>query len=526
MVDINVSAVTWPSPTQYAQSVIDGEAAGTSFVLKAGVHRMQTISLRTGDTLTFEPGAIMRGSEDISGWTWTKDGANDRWWATLSSPGTELGGTANAGYLLYPYAPVLDGEPMAYKDALTSVDAWTAFYDTGQSRLYIGRDPAGLTSMELMRQVNAIGATASNVTGVTIQGDRGTPGIIENYCPGPQAENAGVKIGRFSTSTITNANWVFQDMIVRNMRGMAVGQGETTTLRRVTIYNNGQCGVSGTGADGSTVEYIAVFRNGIGGWDAGWEAGNTKWAYVIGQTQRGNWYDTLAPWDSSDADLHPHLDASAPLWWDIDNDGIEIYGSHVLDRGHAASRGLFYEISFSLKAYHNNMYELGWNVENNFWSNGIIFATSGAIPGTTVFSTSEVYDNILHMCSGGVKHVSNNRGTSSIYGNPNFMAKNCNTYRNAILMKSDLVGITGVHGSDGSPSYSPWGENLSSEANVFYLDSLESTHFRVASSAEGNTGYNWTGWTGTGRDAPDGEAYVYSSTNPLHDINPYKGGCL
>lgn len=528
MVDINPQAVTWPSPTQYAQSVINGESAGTSFVLKAGVHRMQTLSLRTGDTLTFEAGAILGGSEDISGWTWTKDGANNRWWTTLTSAGSTLNGTARSGYVLLQYNPILDGEPMAYKDAVGSVDAWTAYYDSGANRLYIGRDPAGLTTMELARQAIAIQASASNSTGVTIQGDRNQPGIIENYASAAQSENAGLKIGRFGSSAITNANWTFQDIVVRNFRGMAVGHGQDCLLRRLTIYNCGQIGIGGTHGDDSIFENSAVYRNAIGGWSAGWEAGNTKWARILRHINRGNWYDSIAP-DETISDLHPHTDITGPLWYDIDNDGCEIYDNHVLDRGHIGSRGIFWEISGSVKMWSNICYELAWDAENAFWSQGIVFSTSGAIPGTTVFDDSLIHDNILFRCSGGVKHVSVDRGQWDIYGNPYYKAQYCEHYRNVIYIEPGL-GFTGVHGSDGNPTqYSTWGQEINSEANLYIVDSLTTTHWREDPDVDNDNGIgqvNWSTWQSNGFDSPDGEAYVIAATDPRKYPDPYRGGCM
>ena len=144
MVDISPQTTSWPSPTQYVQSVINGEPAGTHFVLKAGVHRMQDITLRSNDTLELEAGAILRGSQDISGLTWTQSGST--WWASISDI-TSIGSgfTPEPGYELLRQWPIVDDLPLPFVTTLGAVTSTSCYYDDGANRLYIGVNPAGKT---------------------------------------------------------------------------------------------------------------------------------------------------------------------------------------------------------------------------------------------------------------------------------------------------------------------------------------------------------------------------------------------
>src|SRR5512134_2407133 len=61
------------APGQNIQSVINSHPAGTRFLLKAGIHRHQTITPRTGDTFVGETSGgsrltILSGARVLTGW--------------------------------------------------------------------------------------------------------------------------------------------------------------------------------------------------------------------------------------------------------------------------------------------------------------------------------------------------------------------------------------------------------------------------------------------------------------------------
>jgi hypothetical protein len=66
------------NPGQNIQQVVNQHPAGTTFTLKSGVHRMQTITPRSGDTFVGDGQAVLNGSRILSSWT----PSGSRWFAT------------------------------------------------------------------------------------------------------------------------------------------------------------------------------------------------------------------------------------------------------------------------------------------------------------------------------------------------------------------------------------------------------------------------------------------------------------
>jgi hypothetical protein len=538
MVDINVQAASWPAPTQYIQSVIDGESAGTTFLLKAGVHRMQTIEFRTGDTLNFEAGAILRGSQDIKGKTWTKDGGNARWYCTLTDLNASLSGTFRTNgsseeiYQRYREWPILDGNPCPFvalssTTSISDVDPDTAYYDSGADRLYIGIDPATLTTIELARQQVCMEAKDSSVTGVTIKGDRAQPGIIENYASNSQSEHCGLKIGRRGNDEITDANWVFQDLVVRNFRGMAIAHGDLCLISRIDVHHCGQIGIGGTRTYGSVCEYSSFTVCAIGGWSSGWEAGNTKWAHVDSHINRGCWYDSAAL-DAADLSAkHPHMSITGPLWYDIDNDDVEIFRCHVLDRTRVGGRGFFWEISWGVNFHNNILYGLAWEAGNASFLMGIIISTAGPYASSVLYP-GQINDNILYECSGGVRHHGSPDRGSGDQGK--YWCQNFEHNGNAIQISDssnfpNTGSARGIHGTDVPSGFGNGGFNYSK--NFYVAPSLAGGHWRKDVDDGDGDGYGVDDFDRWQTEIePDAVAFTRDLTNPKVNIFPYRGGAL
>jgi hypothetical protein len=89
VVTISGSPVVTIMPGQNIQSVVNSYPAGTTFLLKAGVHRNQTITPRTGDSFVGEMSgstrlATLSGARVLTGWVY--DGA--RWYVSGQNQGT------------------------------------------------------------------------------------------------------------------------------------------------------------------------------------------------------------------------------------------------------------------------------------------------------------------------------------------------------------------------------------------------------------------------------------------------------
>src|ERR1017187_9477501 len=57
------------NPGATVQGVVNANPAGTTFVLQAGVFRMQSVTPKVGDTFEGQPGAILNGSRQLTSFT-------------------------------------------------------------------------------------------------------------------------------------------------------------------------------------------------------------------------------------------------------------------------------------------------------------------------------------------------------------------------------------------------------------------------------------------------------------------------
>ena len=138
------------APGQNIQSVVNSQPAGTTFLLKAGVHRNQTITPRTGDSFVGETSGstrltILSGARVLTGWVF--DGA--RWYVSGQSQGTTP--TISAADACRPTHPrctfaedvFFDNVMKYHEDVLAEVGPGEWFFDYAADRIYVGDNPAG-----------------------------------------------------------------------------------------------------------------------------------------------------------------------------------------------------------------------------------------------------------------------------------------------------------------------------------------------------------------------------------------------
>src|SRR5712692_6555726 len=54
------------SPTQDIQTAVNANPSGTTFVIAAGLYRMQSVTPKDGDVFLGQPGAILNGSRQLT----------------------------------------------------------------------------------------------------------------------------------------------------------------------------------------------------------------------------------------------------------------------------------------------------------------------------------------------------------------------------------------------------------------------------------------------------------------------------
>jgi parallel beta-helix repeat protein len=325
------------SPDEPIQGAVDRAVEGAAFCLKNGIHRMQAIRPRNGQSFYGEGRTILNGARLLTAFAregrfWVADEPGHSWpkqgYCADSSPACNV-----------PEGVFIDDKPLTPSMSKEGARAGQFFLDHENGRLYLADDPAD-RKVEATAAVFAFQSAAAHVTISNL--------VVEKYASAPQT---GAIQGR------AGANWTVEDSEIRLNSGAGVGVGEDAIVRRSNIHHNGQLGIGGVGRN-IKIENNWIWANNTRGFDFTWEAGGAKLAVSIGATFRGNHvYDNIGP----------------GLWCDIDcRDAI--FENNVVEGNYDA--GIFYEISSNAiirdnVVKHNGIGRRGW-----FWGADILVAAS------------------------------------------------------------------------------------------------------------------------------------------------------
>jgi hypothetical protein len=256
-----------------SQATLDALPVGARIVLAPGVHRLLApLTLKAGQQLLGCSGAVISGAKELTGWrqegnAWVVDGQTQRMPrssvvppALMLSPGHPL---ANQGETLF-----LDGQLLKPVATRAEVGPGTYFFDAINSRIVMGDDPQG----HLIETPQC----AQAITG-------GPDVVLQNLV----VEKCGNTAQQAAINSPGGGNWRVENCEIRDNHGVGVAL-YGGVLRGCQIHNNGQLGVGG-GGHGLLVEGNEIARNNTAGYNRGWEAGGTKWAWSTDLVVRGNW---------------------------------------------------------------------------------------------------------------------------------------------------------------------------------------------------------------------------------------------
>lgn len=303
------------------QTALTAGATGAVFLLAAGTYRPTTnytattgIVPKQDQTVYFAYGAVLSGAAVLS--SWTTSGSD--FFATRASgtaaaaapdnPGDgnrcAITGCENRHDVFYDGAPLVR---VASQAALGTGKFWEDFTN---NRVYIRDTPTGHT----VEQAVATFLVHPTASGVKVR--NGTLQMAANA-----AQVAAVEMD--------GANGLVEACEVRYNHGHAIGSnGNNTVVRRNKIHHQMQMGAGGEGDD-CLWEYNEINHNNRdGSYDAGWEAGGTKWALCDRLTLRGNW---------------SHHNKGIGLWCDINLGAVVYEDNYVNDND---LWGIFYEIAY------------------------------------------------------------------------------------------------------------------------------------------------------------------------------------
>jgi len=375
-------------PGQDIQAKVNSYPSGTTFTLKPGIYRMQSISPKANMIFAGEAGAILNGSRLLT--TFAKQGG---YW--VASGQTQQGERRGDGNCLsdsprcaYPEQLFINGKLLKHVASLSAVAPGAWFFDYPNDKIYFADDPSGKV-VETSVTSYAFYSTAS---GVTIRGL-----IVEKYASPAQVGAIG---GQGGTS-----HWTIQDNEVRWNHGSGIRTGNAMQVIDNNVHHQGQIGIGGSG-DNLLVQGNEISYNNMAGFNTHWEAGATKFSHTDGLIVRGNF---------------SHHNHGAGLWTDIDNINTLYENNRVEDNDW---RGIYHEISYKVVIRNNIIQRNGFNLP---------LAQAFPVDGAGILihdsQNAEIYGNTVANNFNGIGGIESNRGSGK-YGVYNLI--NLNVHDNKV----------------------------------------------------------------------------------------------
>jgi len=446
------------------QRAVDANPPGTTFIVAAGVHRMQSVRPKDGDRFIGESGAIMSGSRVLAPSQFRRDGAV---WA--------IGGQTQQVYRREPMMlPGREAEgnpeelfsngrrmrPVSSRAELTRYGTW--YLDYATDTLYVRDDPATLGLLE------------ATVTEAAFAGPGTRDVVIENLAVRHYSSPAQ----RGAVNAIDTISWRITRVDASWNHGAGISMGPGTRVSYCRMTYNGQLGLQGRGQDTRTgytapgvVEHSEMARNYNLGFQWGWEAGAMKLTkYRDGVMFVNNWV---------------HSNRGPGIWFDIDNANVTIRSNLVENNERL---GIFYEISYGPTRIY-------WNIVRN--NNKVTTDESAGI----YISNSrdvEVFGNAVYGHRLAIRARQNSRGTGM----------------------DGLYEIAGLNVHHNDLSYSVWsGLQIEWGGDIYYTaakrNSFSANTYRTAHARP----FWWnfrsndrSAWLATGQDA--GARFLDPATTP------------
>lgn len=530
MVNINPtsSAGAW-------QAIINANPAGTTYVVKSGIHRFQTITPKNGDTFECEAGAVITGGEDIfSGWS-GPDG-DGHWYKAVSRGLTDTQANCRTGFDCgQRNVIVADGVLLGWKTSKANVDAYSAYY--GGGNVYISTNPGTFGYIEIARTARFINLCA--VSNVTFKAQGGTDRVaapfqtpIRAYATNAQARNAALAGGYADSKPSWDSggngesagdNWLYQDLNIYGHAGCGIVLPNDSILRRSRVAECGQINLGHNRTFRVVYEYCIVEDGNSNGWSAGWEGGNSKFARSTDDIMRGCLVRSTTRPDNEGR-------YTGVIWWDIDNDGSEVYDNIFSSATADEGRGIFHEIGGSMQFYRNRVLGLARDSENQGWAKSFIASSSKAVPGTTRFDRVHVFENHFYECGGMVGGVQQDRGAWDYFRGIDATTTPMGERVCGYLRSENNLEVTDSHSpvpQAGTVDFDATATPASTsewEDNVYMVPNTAATMFVDQVVGGGGTNRTWAQWQALGYDT--GGQMLQRTTHPSRNLHPLRGGAM
>jgi len=416
---ISFSAVTDTTPPEGAieifpgddiNSIVDNNPEGTTFIIKSGIHRMQEIWPKNGNTFWGESGAILNGSKELTefeqegGLYYAPDQTQEAWYGStdMCLEGWER--------CYRPEDLFFDSEPLRHVTSLDIVESGEWFFDYDADRIYFADDPEGHT-IETSITTMAIHNSGSDVTLKNL--------LIEKYA-------IAIPSGAVGCCEPEPVNWLLENNEIRLNHGAGVVVGPESIVTQNYIHHNGHLGIAGIG-NNILVEANEISYNNYTHADFGIEGGGTKFTNTDGIEIIGN---------------YSHHNLGPGLWTDYENYNVVYDGNWVWWN---YQMGISHEVSHNVIIRNNDVRYNGINDDAWLWGSQILIHVS---------DEAEIYDNTVYIHAeggNGIGIINYNRADSI---NGDWYSKDNTVHDNEITYLG-MYGASGIvdGGEEGTDYY-------------------------------------------------------------------------
>ena len=337
-------------PGDDINSIVDNNPEGTTFIIKAGVHRMQEIWPKNGNTFWGEAGAIINGGrvltefEQDGGLYYAPNQTQEGWY-----PSSDI---CLAGWKRCnrPEDLFFDNEPFRHVTSLEDVATGKWFFDYDADRIYFSDNPEGHV-IETSITNMAIHNSGADVTIKNL--------LIEKYA-------VAIPAGAVGCCDPAPVNWLLENNEIRLNHGAGVVVGSQSNVTNNYIHHNGHLGIAAVGND-ILLESNEISHNVYTGVDCGWECGGGKFSLTDKLSVVGNYV---------------HHNNGTGIWTDTDNTNVLYEGNWVWWN---ARQGIQHEISQNVVIKNN---DVRYNGNGNVWLWGSQILIQNS-------RDAEIYDNTI-----------------------------------------------------------------------------------------------------------------------------------
>jgi hypothetical protein len=358
-------------PETPIQPLVDANPPGSTFCLRSGIYRLQSITPKTGDTFigmgeeTVLTGAVVLTGFQSDGTTWYVDGQTQE--------GQVHGGCWEVERCDRPEDLFVDDRPLLHVADRDELAPGTWWFDYDADRIYLGEDPAG-RRVETSTVRHAFSAVATD--DVTIRSL-----VVEKYAQ--PAQFGAIQSGDFDTPP--SSGWLIDGVTVRLNHGVGIAffGNDDSTIRNSKILGNGEKGLGGAGRNLQILGNEIAFSNHQKAFDPAWDAGGTKFSNTDGLVARGNYV---------------HDNHGPGLWTDGDNVNTLYEDNHIVRNG---QDGILHEVSYVALIQRNTIESNGF--ERQAWCYGA---------GITISASSdvEVRENVVKDNFNSISGIQQQRG--------------------------------------------------------------------------------------------------------------------